>query len=145
VATKTHPIGTKLQFDLDGIGSYTDIADVRSVTPPSMTTGVSEVTHLLSPNNTREYVPGLIEGGEASFTIYMTKTQVPTIVSLFRVVCFWRILFPLIDAETVNSKWDFKGFITDAGTDEMTIEGEDAVTMPIKIKVTEKPTFTAGS
>lgn len=43
------------------------IAEVYNVTPPSFTADRVEATHMQSPNRTREYIPGLITPGAASF------------------------------------------------------------------------------
>ncbi len=43
------------------------IAETKTATPPSETDDQQEATHSQSPNGYREFVPGLTDGGEASF------------------------------------------------------------------------------
>lgn len=47
----------------------TQIAELTAVSPPNPTTAEVEATHFSSPNRRREYIAGLIEDGEGSFTI----------------------------------------------------------------------------
>lgn len=49
-----------------GSGSYTEIAEVTSITPPNESVDVIDVTHMSSPNRTREFIQGLIDPGDAS-------------------------------------------------------------------------------
>ena len=47
-------------------GTWTRLQEVIEVTPPNMQVDDVEATHFTSDNRTREYISGLIEGGEAS-------------------------------------------------------------------------------
>lgn len=53
----------------DSPDTYTFIQEVIEVTPPNMQTDDVDATHFTSPNRTREYIPGLIEPGEASIVM----------------------------------------------------------------------------
>lgn len=53
--------------DSSSPGIFTRVAEVIEVTPPNAQTDDVEATHFTSDNRTREYIAGLIEGGEASF------------------------------------------------------------------------------
>ena len=46
----------------------TTLTGVTDITPPSATRGTVDVTNLLSPDRTKEYAGGLIDGGEMSAT-----------------------------------------------------------------------------
>ena len=46
---------------------YVAMSEVKSITPPSADVDQVEVTHMLSPNRYREFISGLIDGGEVSF------------------------------------------------------------------------------
>lgn len=48
---------------------FTHIAEMFTATPPSDTDDQVEATHFQSPNRYREYIPGLTDGGEASFEL----------------------------------------------------------------------------
>ena len=45
---------------------FATIGEVTSVTPPPMTRDIIDATHMASPNRTREFIAGLIDGGEMS-------------------------------------------------------------------------------
>lgn len=47
-------------------GVYTEIAEVFEITPPSFEADDVDVTHMQSPNRTREQIPGLTTPGECS-------------------------------------------------------------------------------
>lgn len=47
--------------------AYVEIAEVFNLEPPSFTAARVEATHMQSPNRTREFIPGMIEPGAASF------------------------------------------------------------------------------
>jgi hypothetical protein len=46
---------------------YVALAEVKSITPPSIDVDQVEVTHMQSPNRYREFISGLLDGGECSF------------------------------------------------------------------------------
>lgn len=47
--------------------SYVSVGEIYNVTPPSAQVDQVEVTHMQSPNRRREYISGLVDGGECSF------------------------------------------------------------------------------
>ena len=49
--------------------TFTTLHEVIAFTPPDEQADDIEVTHFESPNNTKEYIRGLIEAGEASFSV----------------------------------------------------------------------------
>lgn len=57
-------------FQVDTLNSplqYKFIGEVFNITPPSATVDQVDVTHMLSPLRTREFIDGLIDAGECSF------------------------------------------------------------------------------
>lgn len=48
-------------------GTFVDLAEIYSVTPPNQQVDQVEATHNTSPNRTREFIAGLISPGECSF------------------------------------------------------------------------------
>ncbi|MEF2551990.1 phage tail tube protein [Aurantimonas sp. A2-1-M11] len=55
----------------DGLdpGALTEIGEVTEITPGEESTDRVDVTHMQSPDRRREFISGLIDPGEASFTI----------------------------------------------------------------------------
>lgn len=52
---------------LDSPNQFYDLGEVFNITPPSATVDQIDVTHMQSPDRRREFISGLIDGGEASF------------------------------------------------------------------------------
>lgn len=52
---------------LDSPNQFYDFLEVFNVTPPSETADQVDVTHNKSPDRRREFISGLIDGGEMSF------------------------------------------------------------------------------
>ncbi|MBB4001593.1 phage tail tube protein [Aurantimonas endophytica] len=50
-------------------GVFTEIGEVTEITPGEESTDRVDVTHMQSPDRRREFISGLIDPGEASFTI----------------------------------------------------------------------------
>lgn len=49
--------------------AFVSVAEVINVTPGEATADRIDATHMQSPGRRREYIPGLIDNGEASFEI----------------------------------------------------------------------------
>lgn len=144
MATKTHPYSAALSYATATNGTFTALADVRSVKPPNIQIGSSETTHLGSANAAKEFIPGWIDAGDIGFTLYFDSAQFSTVYGLVRSSRYWKITFPLVGTQTTAATWVAEGFLTSLDTAEMGID-DNAVTAPGTIKVTGKPTFTAAS
>jgi tail tube protein len=46
---------------------FVAMSEIKSITPPSVDVDQVEVTHMQSPNQFREFISGLLDGGEVSF------------------------------------------------------------------------------
>lgn len=46
---------------------YISLGEIFNITPPSATQDMIDVTHMQSPDRRREFISGLIDGGECSF------------------------------------------------------------------------------
>lgn len=124
-------VGAKLQVDISSV--YTDVVEIVSIDGPQIQVGDVDVTHLQSPNQFREFLPGLGDGGVLNMEANYTKAQMNTLYGFLRVTKPWRILF------SDGSKWDLNGYINAIST---TAPLEDESAMPFSIKVTGKPVFT---
>lgn len=61
-------IGLGSEFHLANASAVlTQIAEIKSITPPNPQQDDVDATHMASPNRRREYVAGLIEDGEGVF------------------------------------------------------------------------------
>jgi hypothetical protein len=111
------------------------LAEVSNITPPSATVDQVDVTHMQSPDRRREFIRGLIDGGEASFEMNFVPGSESDIILLdwlstpytevSRRAC--QIIFP-------NGKyWNFNGELTGY---EISSPTDDKMVATCTIKVT---------
>ena len=63
-------LGYGSQFQIASENSpdtFVELAEVISITPPTFTLDQIDLTHMTSPNRTREFIAGLNDAGECSF------------------------------------------------------------------------------
>ena len=116
--------------------TYTDLAEVLSVTPPSISVETVDATHMGSDDGFREFLSALKDGGEVTVNLNYVEasaTLLQTLVLAGRET--FRITLP------GSSTIVFTGIPTNFAFDEVVID--DKVTMSLTIKVSGKPVFTA--
>lgn len=121
--------------------TFTAIAEVAGINPPQGEADDVEVTHLMSPGRRKEFIQGLIDDGEASFSINWipdAPTHDATTGLLANLnsgdVLTWRIRLPgdvLI--------WTFSGYVKSFEPDEIT--AGDPLKATVTLKVTGASTF----
>src|SRR6185436_920891 len=65
-------LGTKTRFlreDPVGSGTFVAVAEVKSIGGPSLSRDAVEATHMESPDDHAEFIPGLANGGEVSLVL----------------------------------------------------------------------------
>ncbi|HEV7299256.1 MAG TPA: phage tail tube protein [Tepidisphaeraceae bacterium] len=136
MSTATKAYGSKIAVSATD-ASYVDIAQTVDLAGPSPEVGEISITNNDSPDNCKEYLPGMIEPGELEFEIVYEKEQCADLYAMFGddIVYFWRETYP------DGSTWKFKGFLKSFGTEGETEDG--ALTNTISIKLTSKPVYTA--
>lgn len=147
MATKTKSYGAVLSYSSNG-SSYTALSDLYSITPPTLEAADLKLSTLESTNYTHEYAAGWIEPGECSFAGYFTKAQYSTLIGLLGSTTdnyYWKVTFALISGETTASTLVLRGHLKTVGFDEINIDDDGKITCPFVVKVTGKPTFTAGT
>ena len=118
--------------------SYTEIARVTEISPPSLSRDPVDVTHLKSTDRWKEFIAGMRDGGEVSLTlVYNPENSTQDLLmddfnSNDRQD--YRVKFPNDQAHA----WDFEGIVTAI---ETAVPMEDKVSQTITIKVSGKPTF----
>jgi len=121
-------------------GVFTQVAEAYEVTPPNAQADDVDVTHYASPNRTREYIQGLIEPGEASFSCNRvpggtTETAILNLQTNGTKVT-WRFIWPN------GTMWEFPGYVKGY---ETTAPVDDKMTATTTLKVTGSTTITIGS
>ena len=126
-------IGYGSTFGIDPAGgtSFTLLGEVTNITPPSDSIDVVDVTHMQSPNRTREFLAGLRDPGTASFELnFVPGSASDDLIQQVRdagTVVSCRITFP--NAAT----WTFDGLLTGY---EPAVPNEDKLTATVSFKVT---------
>lgn len=134
--------GTLLQKgDVATATNFATIAEVRSIDGPKMTKDRKEVTHMLSPDGYREYIGGLKDGGEVTFTCNFvpsdaTQDAATGLIADFtgNVKRYYRITWPTTPAYTST----FQAEVVDVG---FKTPVDDAITMDITLKLSAAPTW----
>ena len=111
--------------------TFTALAEVYSITPPSDSVDVVEATHYKSPNRTKEFIDGMIDPGECSLEMnFIPGSPADDAIQAWKLAggrksC--RIVFP----NGVN--WTFSGILTGY---EPAMPLDDKMTATVTLKVT---------
>lgn len=131
--------GSKFAISTDDGSTYTDVAEISGdISPPSSTIDTVDATHMRSPNGDREFILGLNDPGEMSFSInFIPGGATDTLLidvkaSKARVKC--RITFPN------GVVWGFSGLLTKY---QPTVPVDGKMTADITFKVTGSTSVTA--
>lgn len=122
--------------------TWTPFAKVLEITPPPLNSDSIECTTLESPDEMREWEPGLGDAGEATFKLQWEKTQNTTLYSLWRQKKGFRIVYADLPQPS-GSKLRFDGFIQNIAGE--TITKDNCVEAEITIKIIGKPDFAPAS
>lgn len=121
--------------------SFTDIAQVINIIPPQLSRETIDTTHLESADGYNEYIPGMREGGEVTFTLGYEKngTGQSDIRGDFDsdANVNYKVTYPN------GATWEFTGFVTGLSPSE--VANNERVTESVTIKVTGKPTWTEAA
>lgn len=147
--------GTLLQLSTDGGTNYVTVAGVMDIEGPELATDDVEVTHQESPGETKEYIPGLLDGGTVSCdVVYLPGSpsdppsptgrgvhaghaaDAPGLVHEWRTrqIRDWRIIWPT----TPGVEWRFKGYLS---AFKPSGPMADKLTASITIRVAAAPTL----
>lgn len=129
--------GTKLQRG-DGATPtelFTDIAEVTNISGPGMSVDAVETTSH-SSGGSREFIGGLLDGGEVSIDINYVPADHATLTTDFlsKDVRNYKIQFPSTPATT----WSFKALMTNF---EPSAPVDGQLTASVTLKVTGTPTL----
>lgn len=132
--------GTFFHISEDNGSTWTELGEVFDVTPPNDTVDEVDATHMQSPGRTREFIPGLIDPGEASFEQNFIPGSPSDLkiralkVAGTRVKC--RITYP--NAVT----WTFTGWVSGY---EPAVPNEDKMTASVTWRVSGSTVATPAA
>lgn len=111
------------------------LGNCLDVSGPNISVNDIDVTTNDSTNGWMEFLPGLKDGGEVTFSMRFNKTEWAEAVGIIGVSKFWQLLL------SDGSQFEWEGYIKGFGNE--TQYGSD-VTCSCTIKVSGEPTFTAA-
>lgn len=132
--------GTGLSYG-DGLvastPTYTEVAKVASVTPPTLSVGVTEIKYLKKANRTVGKKPAWKTPGDITVTLYYDKDVMTALYALAGVARAWKIDYP------DGSDHELDGFISEYGQPEL--NGDDEMMIEMTIAVDGAAVFTAAT
>ena len=132
--------GSEFHID-DALDVLTEISEVTSLKPPMHTADTVEATHMKSPSKFREYIAGLLDGGEADVTMNLVPGSASDILCRAAVGATrdYKIVIP-----TTGGTWEATGQVIVTGYDRET-PIDDRMTATLNVKFTGAATEAAGA
>ena len=133
-------VGTLFQRMDPDSSDYVSIAEVNSITGPSMTRTTIDVTSLDSLSGYRESIAGFRDAGTVVLAMNFSAEGYAALLDDFESVVLqsYRIVLPNDEATTI----EFLGLVTELPID---IKPDDKVTATCTIKITGAITLGSGS
>jgi len=137
-----HGHGTALTVN-DGVNTTT-IGNIVTITGPDEARDPIDISTMESTSKSREFIPGMLDGGEASFEINYDGTAAGSADALNTLKTAsaqtWTITFnDALDASHTDSSWASAGFITGLG---FAAPFDDKATQTVTLKFTGVPTYS---
>lgn len=123
---------------LDSPDQWTAIAEVVSVTPPSLSRDAIDATHSQSPEKWREFIPGLRDGGEVTLEVNFIPNGLGTTQILDTFNSDDRINARINFPDSPVTTWEFTAFITAFEPDA---PFDDKMSASVTFKLSGKPSF----
>jgi len=121
------------------VEAFATLAEVIGLSGPGLSMDTVESTHTESANAAKEYIAGLIDGGEISVDLNF----LPANATHTSLISDWqnRTLrnFQIVWPDTANTTWSFAGFVTNY---EPSSPIEDRMTASVSVKLSGIPTFS---
>lgn len=133
--------GTQFKRDSTGAGVFVTIANVSDLSGPSLTREAIDVTAHDSPNQYREFVKGLKDGGEVTLTLNYDPGAAThaDLLSDFEEDTLRDYQIVALPGESDEATWEFSALITALG-DAYPID--DRMEREVTVKISGKPTLT---
>lgn len=131
--------------DGDSPNDWETLGEVRDINGPNFSKDTPDASHNLSPSRFREFLSGMFDGGEVTFTIAFVPKGT-TMASLFadfksKAAIEYRILFPDGTGSTptslvYDSAWRFDCHVSALG---VAVPLADTMTVEVGLKITGEP------
>ncbi len=139
-------IGWGGQFHLHNGSTLFELERVSSVTPPEDVAEGHEVTSLASADRRKEYIPGMIDGGELTVEIFhvpnSTTDQLCRAAKAAGDTRAWKIVYPDVDGSPLRQD-SGTGFVRSYKVNP--VEPNTPMTATLMIRITGAVTEAAAS
>lgn len=134
--------GTQFKRDSTGSGSFVAIANASDISGPSRSRDAIEVTAHDSPNQYREFVKGLKDGGEVEITLNYDPAAAThqALDDDFEEDDLRDYQVVVLPGTANEYTWEFSALITDLGDE---FPDDDKMERTVTFKISGKPTLTA--
>jgi predicted secreted protein len=136
-STAVSGVGTKFQR-WNG-SAYVALAEVNSITGPSMTRAFIDVTSLDSTGGYREFITGFRDAGTISLKMNFTTASYAFIKEDFQKVA--ANAYKIVLSDTGASSLEFEGLVTEL---PLSIPTDDKISADCTIKITGEVIFVSG-
>lgn len=137
--------GSTLEKSTDGGTTWVNVPEAKGIIVPTTQTDYVEVTSLDSPNGFREFIPGLRDAGEVSFSANFTSNGYAEMLAdqNSRALIKYRSTLTLLPGETVPSVFECDGYPTVSKSN--TSDPGEAMMMEVTVRISGEATFTEAS
>jgi len=133
-------VGTIFRRWNPGGSDWSNIAEVNSISGPSMTKDTIDVTSLDSTGGYREFITGFRDAGTLNLTMNFTRTTYDLMKEDFDGSAAGNYEIVLPDAESTSL--EFEGLVTEL---PMEISPDDKITTSVTIKLTGQVVVNSGA
>lgn len=132
--------GVGTQFRRWNGAAWADLAEINSITGPTMTRDFIDVTSLDSTGGYREFITGFRDAGTISLSMNFTRDTYEDFLADFESpdLHYYEICLPDADLTTL----EFAGLVTEV---PITIPTDDKITADVTIKITGQVTMNSGT
>jgi predicted secreted protein len=127
-------VGTTIEMD------GTPVAEVITISGPTMTRDQIDVTSLDSTGGYREFIAGFRDGGQVTLNMNFTATSYSSMLSAYNDEDLHEFIITLPDSE--GTTVSFSGIVTEC---PLSIPTDDKITSDVNIKVTGEVLLNSGS
>ncbi len=117
----------------------TAIAEVVNISGPGLSRDTIEKTHLSSDDNAKEFLGGMVDGGEVTFEINYLPTNTTHKTLITDLYTTGAATYTLVLTDSGASEWTFSAIVT--GFEPTGMETSGKLSASVSMKVTGKPTF----
>ena len=133
-------VGTVFQRWNTSTGLWVKLAEVNSISGPSMTRDFIDVTSLDSTGGYREFIAGFRDGGTVNLTMNFTRSTYDLMKTDFEDDDAQN--YEIVLDDTDKTSFEFEGLVTEL---PLEIPTDDKVTANVTIKIVGQVTVNSGS